>query len=187
MRTRTASRVDVSDAAFRDLFARTALRVRAYVSRYCAAADRDDIMSEVYLVAWRRFTELPDDPLPWLLGTARRVLANHWRGRDRRERLAATLEGLARLAAEPDLAGQAIGRAEMLDALAALDADDRDVLVLVGWDGLDSAGVAAVLGCSVGAARMRLSRARQRLEAELADEPEEPLSMLRRDPLGEGI
>jgi RNA polymerase sigma-70 factor (ECF subfamily) len=165
---------------FRDLFARTAVRVRGYVRRHCDEDDCDDILSEVYLVAWRRFHELPEDPLPWLLGTARRVLANHWRGRDRQARFVAEVAGLARFAVEPDPAGQAISRAAMVGALAELDADDRELLLLVGWDGLDGAGVAEVLGCSPGAARMRLTRARQRLEQLLAGDPEEPSLSRRR-------
>lgn len=174
------------EAEFRDLFDRTALRLRAYVRRHCAEPDCDDVLSEVYLVAWRRFTELPDDPLPWLLGTARRVLANHWRGRGRHDRLTAELQGLESLAVEPDVAGQAVERTVMLEALTALGSEDRELLLLVGWDGLDTAGLAAVLGCSAGAARMRLSRARQRLEAELATEQAEPLMLMRRDLAGEG-
>lgn len=161
---------------FRDLFARTSLRVRAYVRRHCDESDCDDILSEVYLVAWRRFRELPDDPLPWLLGTARRVLANHWRGRARRERADAELAALARFAGEPDVAGQAIDRTTMVAALAELDPDDREVLLLVGWDGQDGAGVAQVLGCSPGAARMRLVRARRRLEELLGREQDEQVA-----------
>lgn len=177
---------DTNERAFRDLYARTVPRVRGYARRYCAEGDCDDVLSEVYLVAWRRFAELPDDPLPWLLGTARRVLANHWRSRDRRDRLTAELRWVEHLAVEPDVAGQAIGRAGMLDALGAMDAADRELLLLVGWDGLDTAGVAAVLGCSAGAARMRLARARQRLEVQLAAEPVEPLRFERRHLLEEG-
>lgn len=191
MRTRTASGTgSLVEHAFRDLFSRTSLRVRGYVRRHCAEADCDDVLSEVYLVAWRRFGELPDDPLPWLIGTARRVLANHWRGRDRRERLAVELAGLEWLAVEPDVAGQVVGRAAMLDALGELEADDREVLLLAGWDGLDTASLASVLGCSAGAARMRLNRARQRLEAQLTDEPDDgqggSLALLRRDLVEEG-
>jgi RNA polymerase sigma-70 factor (ECF subfamily) len=134
------------------------------------SADCDDVVSEVFLVAWRRLDELPDDPLPWLLVTARRVVANHWRGRVRLQRHEAELRALARWAGEPDVSGGVVRRSEMLDALGRLSADDREVLLLVGWDGLDTAGVARVLDCAPGAARMRLSRARQRLEEQLGDQ-----------------
>ena len=55
----------------------------------------------------------------------------------------------------------------MLAALETLSSDDRELLLLVGWDGLDAASVAEVLGCTPDAARARLSRARRRLEAAL--------------------
>lgn len=120
MRPPTGIAVDVDERAFGDLFAHTALPVRAYVRRYCAEADCDDVMSEVFLVAWRRLAVVPDDPLPWLLGTARRVLANHWRGRDRRVRLAVELCAIERFATASDPAGEVIGRVGMLRALAGL-------------------------------------------------------------------
>lgn len=160
---------------FSDLFARTAIRVRGYLRRHCDAPDLDDLLSEVYLVAWRRGDEVPEDPLPWLLAVARRVLANYWRGRDRRERLSTELRCLHGLASEPDVAGCAVTRATMLDALAGLTAADRELLLLVGWDGLDSEALARVLGCSAGAARTRLNRARQRLEDGLAVDRKEGL------------
>jgi RNA polymerase sigma-70 factor (ECF subfamily) len=33
-------------------------------------------VGDVFLVVWRRLEEVPEDPLPWLLGVARRALAN---------------------------------------------------------------------------------------------------------------
>lgn len=157
------------EAGFRRLHARTSTRLYGYVRRYCLEADCDDVIAEVYLVAWRRWDELPAEPMPWLLGTARRTIANHWRSRDRRERLAAELRGVQQLAA-PDPANQAIERTDLLRALAELNPDDREILLLVGWDGLTSAEAGAVLGVSAMAARARLSRARHRL-TDLVNEP----------------
>lgn len=153
---------------FRLLFTATAVRVRGFVRRHVDDAECDDVLSEVYLVAWRRFGDVPPDPMPWLLATARRVLANHWRGRDRRLRRETEACAVAALAAEPDLAGGVVDRAVMVTAIIALDAEDREVLLLAGWDGLDAADIGLVLGCSAGAARMRLNRARQRLEGRIS-------------------
>ena len=66
--------------------------------RRCDPETADDVVADVFLIAWRRRAELPEEPLPWLLGTARRVLANHARGQSRRVRLR------DRLAAEPVMA-----------------------------------------------------------------------------------
>ena len=155
-----------TDAEFRKLYERTSTRVYGYVRRYCQAADCADVIAEVYLVAWRRFDQLPVDPVPWLFGTARKVLANLWRSRDRRARLDAELCGLYELAT-PDVANQAVDRADLLQALAALEPDDREILLLTGWDGLDSSAAGKVLGVSAVAARARLSRARRRLMGHL--------------------
>lgn len=133
-----------------------------YVRRHCDEAECDDVLAEVFVVAWRRWGELPADPIPWLLATARKTLANHWRSRDRRTRLATELAGIRDLSSD-DPASVAVERAELLAALAALDQPDREILLLVGWDGLDSAGAAKVLGITPVAARARLSRARHRL------------------------
>jgi RNA polymerase sigma-70 factor (ECF subfamily) len=150
--------------------------VRGYVRRHVAEADCDDVVAEVFVVAWRKFGDVPEDPVPWLLATARRVVANHWRSQARRSRLETEMRSLGRLASEPDLAGHAVTRAAMLAALAGLEEEDRELLLLVGWDGLDATGVARVFGCSAGAARMRLSRARGRLEGRIASELGEPPS-----------
>ncbi|MFI7634921.1 RNA polymerase sigma factor [Nonomuraea sp. NPDC049400] len=55
------------------------------------------------------------------------------------------------------------------EAFKRLSDDDRELLALVAWEGLSGAEIAKVLGCSRGAARIRLHRARKRLAKELAD------------------
>lgn len=153
------------ESEFRLLYQRTSTRVFGYVRRYCEPADCDDIVAEVYLVAWRRFGELPDEPLAWLIGTARNVMGQHWRSSLRRRRLAAKAQGFREVAG-PDTASEAVDRVAMLEALAALSAEDREILLLTGWDGFDAAGAAEVLQISASAARTRLSRARRRLVAQ---------------------
>jgi RNA polymerase sigma-70 factor, ECF subfamily len=151
---------------FRRLFHETNRRVYAFVRRYCDESDCDDLIAEVYLAAWRHFDQLPVEALPWLLGTARKVLANHWRSRGRRQRLAAEMAGISQLATA-DCATQAVDRADLVAALRRLRDEDREILLLIGWDGLDSTQAAQVLHCSPQAARARLSRARARFTEQL--------------------
>lgn len=70
------------------------------VLRYCRRRTDEetarDAAAETFLVAWRRREVVPQDPLPWLYGVARRVLANAARGagRQRRTRPRGILVGL---------------------------------------------------------------------------------------------
>jgi RNA polymerase sigma-70 factor (ECF subfamily) len=124
------------------------------------AADAEDVVSETFLVAWRRFGEAPADLRPWLFGVARHVLRHHYRATQRRDALSARLAGaLARLGSETADAGW------LVDALPQLSESDRDVLTLTAWEGLSHAEAAQVLGCSAGAVAVRLHRARGRLDA----------------------
>ncbi|NUW37413.1 sigma-70 family RNA polymerase sigma factor [Nonomuraea sp. SMC257] len=142
--------------------------IAAYVTRRTESTDDiADVIAETFTTAWRRLDDVPqgDEARLWLYAVARRVLANHFRAEERRSALAARLrEELAtwsRPAADRD--GDAT-----YQAFRRLSPDDRELLTLVGWEGLSSAEIAKVLGCSRGAARLRLHRARKRLAKELA-------------------
>jgi RNA polymerase sigma-70 factor (ECF subfamily) len=150
---------------FQTLYLHTYSAVIRYVSRRVGSDDAPDILSEVYLVAWRRQADIPSPALPWLYGVARRVLANHRRGRDRAERLA---ERVARNVSVLDSPADRSGR--LAAAFARLSPEDRDILGLVAWEGLGERDLATALSCSVSAATMRLHRARRRLQSHLQEE-----------------
>jgi RNA polymerase sigma-70 factor (ECF subfamily) len=59
-------------------------------------------------------------------------------------------------------------RGELRAALGSLSAEDRQMVLLVAWDGLTPTEAAEVLGISAVAARSRLHRARSRAQAALA-------------------
>jgi RNA polymerase sigma-70 factor (ECF subfamily) len=141
------------------LFAEHARAVRAYALRRIDPATADDVVSEVFVIAFRRLDEMPDQPLPWLLGTARRVLANHRRAEGRRDALTAQLEVLHAVAWSEEHQDAP----ELLRALARLRKSDREILLLVAWEDLDPGSAAAVLGCSRAAFAVRLHRARRPL------------------------
>lgn len=155
--------------AFRDLFAATYDDVRRFVRRRAHPADVPDVLSEVYLVAWRRLADVPrpaDEARAWLYATARNLLANRARG-DRRQTAVAV-----RIAAQPavDASRHDDGVAARVDlgrAFAQLSAADQEVLALAAWDGLSQAEAGAVLGISAGTYGVRLARARRRLAAHL--------------------
>ena len=160
------------DAAFVDLYTATATRIYAYARRHADADTAQDVVSDVFLVAWRRRTDLPDDPLPWLLVTARNVLASYWRSRSRQARLAAGLAGVRHLAELSD--ADPHDRLALASAFGRLSPADRETLLLVGWDGLTPAQAALVVGCSPNTFAARLSRARRRLDALASGEVARP-------------
>jgi RNA polymerase sigma-70 factor (ECF subfamily) len=128
-----------------------------------------DVAAETFLVAWRRLSDVPDDPLPWLYGVARKVTAGQLRGDRRREALQ------ARIAARDPLPGLHADPADVIArreaALAALDTlseADREVLTLIAWHGLDGRQAGEALGISRLSFAVRLHRARSRLSAALA-------------------
>lgn len=90
-------------AAFDALYEDTHRKVLAYcVRRTSQWSDTLDAAAETYVVAWRRFDDLPtgDGSLPWLFGIARRVIANQRRTESRlhraRRRLAREYERVRR-------------------------------------------------------------------------------------------
>jgi RNA polymerase sigma-70 factor, ECF subfamily len=138
-------------------------RVWAYVVARIGRQQAEEVVSDTFAVAWRRRSELPVEPLPWLLVVARNVLRDSRRGAARRVALAEELRVLAgRQAFAADIAGSVVERAALYEALASLSDGDREVLVLVAWAGLASGAAARVLGCSRAAFFMRLHRARRR-------------------------
>ncbi|PYC69414.1 RNA polymerase subunit sigma-70 [Micromonospora arborensis] len=156
------------------LFDRHGGAVRAFCARRTGSIDAaDDLVSIVFLEAWRRRgeVELVDgNALPWLYGIARRTIQHRWRTAVRHRR---ALERLAPAPATPDHAEEVAGRldderhlARLRAALERLRPPDRDVLLLCVWQGLTYAEAAVALGVPVGTVRSRLSRARSRLNAE---------------------
>jgi RNA polymerase sigma-70 factor (ECF subfamily) len=135
---------------FRLIFDQQRRAVLAYVLRRVDdPEDAADAVAETFLVAWRRLDDVPrgDGARPWLLGVARRVLANQRRGARRHTGLAdrlgrelATQIPVVEDASETDLL--------VRRALEALTDDDREILLLAGWEGLSPAEIAAAVGLS---------------------------------------
>jgi RNA polymerase sigma-70 factor (ECF subfamily) len=156
-------------ARFERLYGAHADRVHAYALRRGSREAADDVVSDVFLVAWRRLDELPSEPLPWLYGVARRALANRRRGENRAAALQARLAGtLGR--PEAGAPPRSVRDDRVQRALAGLPARDRELLLLIAWEGLRVNEAAEVLGVRSGTLATRLYRARARLAEALAEE-----------------
>jgi RNA polymerase sigma factor (sigma-70 family) len=161
-------------ALFEDAYRSSGTAVLGYALRRVASRDDAlDVVAETFATAWRRRAELPAEPeevRPWLFGIARRCLANTLRSSRRAGRLGERLAGALADTALPDPSTVHEIRAEgrrVREALDRLAPDDRELVTLVGWEGLTPAQAATALGVSAGAARVRLHRARTRLRAAL--------------------
>jgi RNA polymerase sigma-70 factor (ECF subfamily) len=158
----------VESSHFEELYASNYTRVFAYAMRRTSKAEAEDVTAATFLVAWRRRNEIEGDPLPWLLGIARRVLANERRTHRRADALAIRVRHSRDLAPADEPIAQ--GRDHIVaTALASLRSHEREALLLTAWDELSTAQAAEVVGCSPGAFRVRLHRARKRFAGALAD------------------
>jgi RNA polymerase sigma-70 factor (ECF subfamily) len=158
------------EAAFRQHFA----PVYGFLSRRVGAALAEDLAAEVFATAYRRRSAYHPDRgslRSWLYGIATNVIRRHWRAEQRLLELDARPESVADIA---DFSAGAEERViastlmpKLAAALAKLNADQRDVLLLFAWAELSHEEIAAAMGISPGTARSRLSRARAALRGQL--------------------
>ena len=165
------ARARAGDAdAFGVLFKRHAKAIYNFLFRSTADwAAADDLLSVVFLEAWRRRDKKLDEGsvLPWLYGIAVNVLRN---GRRSERRYAAAVRRLPRPEAEPDFAPAAEERVDdarrmqrALELLHELPNREQEVFVLCAWIELSYEDAALALELPIGTVRSRLSRARARL------------------------
>jgi RNA polymerase sigma factor (sigma-70 family) len=162
---------DGRTARFERLFRAEYPAVAGYVRRRAEPGLVEDLVNEVFLVAWRRFDQIPQDPRSWLLGVARNVLGTHIRGA---RRVRALHERLVSLEvhwseSDPQLAGSVVAT-----ALGRLRPGDCEALMLVNWEGLTPSQAARVLGERPASFRVRLHRARTRFRTLVEQSVEEP-------------
>ncbi|WP_043634580.1 RNA polymerase sigma factor [Nonomuraea candida] len=175
-------------ARFESVYQETYGRITAYAARRCdSPQDAADVVAETFAIAWRRIGEVPEGEraLLWLYGVARKVLANHYRVEGRRQALSVELDAeLADLyQAAPD---SGVELAAIAQIFRALPDNDRELLSLVAWEGLDREQIATVLGLSRNAVRIRLHRARRRFARALAEADVHVTSESRLVPAQEG-
>ena len=161
---------------FRSLYEDHVERVARYVARRTAASDVQDVVSDTFLVAWRRFDELPQDPVPWLFVTARNVIGNRRRSSARHSALRDKLAAGPAWIDEPARSDLSEVDQRLLRAIAALPEAEREAFMLVAWDGLDASRASRAAGCSAATFRMRLHRARRRLRQQVG--PQRPFAPL---------
>jgi RNA polymerase sigma-70 factor (ECF subfamily) len=161
--------VDDDDARHRFTAMYDAHRNQVWAYAACLAGRQraDDLVSETFIVAWRRFRDVPDPALPWLLGVARNMARDRIRAEGRRSSLEAELRSWAGRAVATSPDESVATRLDVQRALAALPDKDREVLILTAWQELTPHEAAMVVGVTPTAIRVRLHRARRRLRQAL--------------------
>jgi RNA polymerase sigma factor (sigma-70 family) len=161
---------------FAVLFDRHAPHIYRYLVRRAGREVADDLVAETFLAAFAkrdRYDLGHPDARPWLYGIATNLVGQHRRDQARQYRITQ-----AAAAAEPEVPGHAdrvaadvtaqAMRALLDQALAALSAGDRDVLLLIAFEQLTYQEVSRALGIPVGTVQSRLHRARAKVRQILA-------------------
>ncbi len=138
--------------------------VLRYLSRRTDRETAAEVLTETLTVLWRRVDDVPEGAeLAWCYGVARRCLANAERGSRRRAALVARIV----LLDPPPAAAEEPPRDARADAVLAgleqLRPEEREVLRLWAWEGLEPREIAVVLEVSANAVSIRLHRAKLRL------------------------
>lgn len=168
---------------FDELYSNHWKAVYGYLLRRVANRDdAADLVGEVFTTAWRKFDELPaaEARLSWLLVTARNLSLNHYRYLQRLSELDAAVVAQQAQLHEPDpheVVAATDSEREVWRALNRMDDADRELLMLIAWDGLPPRDAAAVLGIAPAVVRVRLHRARKKFERELTAERETAASI----------
>jgi RNA polymerase sigma-70 factor (ECF subfamily) len=149
-------------AAFRRLLRDAADDLGAYLERRLSTpVDAADVLAETLRHAWRRAEDVPTDPerrRMWLFTIAANVLAAHHHSRRRRRSGTERLRQDHSTATEPDhTEATAVG-----DALR-LHAAQRELVMLIHWDGLSIVEAAEILGLTASTAGGRYAAAREHL------------------------
>jgi len=164
-----------SSAKFRRAFDDHFAAMNRYCLRRVAIDDVNDVVAEVFAVAWRKVDKMPEgtDTLPWLYRVAHHEISNRRRSTRRFRALVVKLDGQA---AHPEAGPESVivrnsELDDLLGALRTLKPGDQEVLLLHTHEDLDYSQLSVALGCSPEAARKRLTRAIRRLRR-AADIPE---------------
>ncbi len=164
------SSTGADERLIRELYDRYAPALLGYVSGL-VNGDRqraEDVVQETLLRAWRHPEVLTDGtrtPRAWLFTVARNIVIDSHRARGSRP--AEVLDDNAGDSVSDDGGiDQALLRYELLDALEALSAAHRDVLVLVFYEGRSMGEVAALLGVPEGTVKSRCHYAMRSLKVQ---------------------
>src|ERR1700728_4024660 len=131
----------VEPQVFAMLFDRHFDQIHSYLTRRVGRDRAEDLAAATFTVAFERRATFrgQDSARSWLFGIATNLLRNERRAEQRATTALAQLTA----AVGSGEAGEGADRAEVLQSLARLDPDQRDVVLLHAWEGLSYEEIAA--------------------------------------------
>ncbi|GAA1611533.1 RNA polymerase sigma factor [Kribbella sancticallisti] len=157
------------ESRFVSLYEATFVDLVRFAQRRVPESQVEDVVGEALLVAWRRLEDVPPHPpdaRAWMFGIVRNTILNTHRSALRRHALAMRLAEAA-TAWSPDDADLVARQVDLGRAWERLSAVHQEALALAVMEDLSARQAAAVLGITAVAYRLRLSRARHALRAQL--------------------
>jgi RNA polymerase sigma-70 factor (ECF subfamily) len=170
-----STRVVVDSGVFRTMYLQHAESLFGYLASRVGRDLAEDLLAQTFQVAiesYGSFDPARGDVRGWLFGIGSNLLRHHWRTEQRRLRALAReaarqtrrIDPLVAVDAEVANRVDAVRLADRLvDALGALDPDDRTLLFLSGWERMTSSELSAALGVPAATIRSRLRRLRAHL------------------------
>lgn len=150
-------------------------KLRAYLERMVGNTEAEDLLQETLVKIERGLPgfEGRSQLETWAFTVATRVVADHFRRPQTRARIVEMEETEDLADAGPDI-GERVIIQEMnsciREVIDSLPEDYRAALVLHDLEGLTASETAAVCGCSLATAKIRIHRARKRLQKALERE-----------------
>ena len=130
--------------------------------RLVGLSSAEDVVAEAFAIAWSHLRDGHELTLPWMYQVLRNLIGNEYqravRAGQLTERVGASLGSNV-----VEFAGDESVELRML--IRALPEDDRELMYMAYWEDLSRNELAAILGCSSTAVRLRLMRAKRRLRA----------------------
>jgi RNA polymerase sigma-70 factor, ECF subfamily len=162
------------EPAFRDQMLAAVPSLRAFAISLSGSHDRaDDLVQDTLMRAWKNVDRFePGTNLnAWLFTILRNLFHSEYR---KRKREVEDPEGVhaARLATRPEQ-GARLDFEDFQRALAKLQPDQREALLLVGAEGFSYEEAAKICNVAVGTVKSRVNRARKKLEEMLSFEEED--------------
>jgi RNA polymerase sigma factor (sigma-70 family) len=165
-------RADPEAAAL--LYRRHSAAVYRYLARRAGPAVAEDLLADVFVTAIeageRARPHVSGSALPWLYGIAGNLLRRHFTAaRRRKAETSAAADAVTTLdwdAVDARL-DAAARRQDLAAVLGELTDGERELLLLVAWEGLSPAEAAEALDLTPSVVRSRLYRARNRAQSAL--------------------